>query len=260
MRIKMKKTRWILIPLFLIVLLPQLTPICSGILQYNLAVQDGDWVEYTVTEAENWEFFTKITPGDLLRFNIVGSQIHERMYPNTTVAFEVEDAVCDVYLNGELIQENVTLSEMLFYPNGEPHWVALEKIEESWMETAPLYGVDYSSNITIGKDTVLFSSRSGGGITAGFNVEIHKKTGVALEFKRYLITGSNDWMYLLEIKDTNVSGIMTPWYITYWYLILLTVIGATSGIIMVRRSLPDKESKRSSTSPNKDASLVDEQP
>ena len=237
-----KKGRLALPLLIAVLVLPSLAIPCLGYSLYNLGIEEGDWVEYYVAEADNWEFFTEIKPGDVLRFNVVGTEVNERMYFNGTIAFEVEDAVCDVLLNGEPIQENVTLREMLLYPKGEEHWRDLMPLEENWMETAPSYGIDYSSNITIGTDDVLFSSRFEGGLNAGFKIILHKGTGVTTEFERYLLTGDDDWEYRLEIRDTNVPGIIDPWYVSYWYLIPLSITGGIIGIFTIRRhSLQGKE-------------------
>ena len=232
--------------LFLLLLIevlsvPSMVATCMGYSLYDLGVKEGDWVEYSVAEAENWEFFTEIHPGDRLRFEVVGIKVQERMYPNTTVAFEVEVPVCDVFLNGEY-QGNVTLSEMLFLPKGEEHWRALEKIEENWRKEAPKYGMKYESNITIGRDTVLCSYRMEGAVNAGVKQTVHKDTGVAVEFERYLDAGENSWRYRLVIGDTSVSGVMAPWYVTYWYLIVLPVVAIIiTFAALLRRSLRLKE-------------------
>ena len=201
-----------------------MSTICMGYSMYKLGVKVGDWVEYKVVEAENYEFFVKIRSGDKLRFKVLDVKIQEKMYPNGTVAFEVEVPVCDVFLNGESIQRNVTLSEMLILPNGEEHWRDLEKIEEIWKKEAPKYGIIYESNITIGQDTVLFSYRMENAVNGGTKQIIHKDTGVALEFERYFYAGKKKSECRLLISDTSVSGILTPWYITYWYLIALLVV------------------------------------
>jgi len=198
--------------------------ICMGYSVYSLGVKEGDWVEYSVVEAENYEFFVEIHSGDRLRFEVVGIKVQERMYPNGTVAFEVEAPVCDVFLNDECIQRNVELGEMLFLPKGEEHWRELGKIEEAWKEEAPKYGTNYESDITIGRDTVSFSYRMEGALNAGCKQTVHKDTGVALEFERYSYVGEERREYRLVISDTNVPGVLAPWYVKYWYLIFLPVV------------------------------------
>jgi hypothetical protein len=216
---------------------PSMAATCMGLSMYELGVEEGDWLEYSVAEAENWEFFTEIHPGDKIRFEVVGIKVQEIMYPNITVAFEVEVPVCDVFLNGEY-QGNVTLREMLFLPKGEEYWRDLEKIEENWMIEALKYGMKFETNITIGKNTVLFSDKTEGAVNAGFKQTVHKDTGVALEFERYLDAGENSWEYHLVINDTSVSGVLVPWYVTYWYLIVLPVVVLVIAFAMLlRRSL-----------------------
>jgi len=49
-------------------------------------------------------------------------------------------------------------------------------------------------------------------------------TGVALEFERYFYVGEEKSECRLVISDTNVSGVLAPWYVTYWYLIVLPIV------------------------------------
>lgn len=198
--------------------------ICLGYSVYDLGIKEGDWVEYNVVEAENWEVFGDIHSGDRLRFEVVGIKVQERMYPNGTVAFEVEAPVCDIFLNGECIQRKVELGEMLFLPKGEEHWRDLEKIEEIWKKEAPKYGTNYDSDITIGRDTVSFSYRMEGTVNGGCKQTVHKDTGVTLEFERYSYIGEKRSAYRLVINNTNVSGVLAPWYVKYWYLIVVPVV------------------------------------
>jgi len=214
----------------------------TGLSTYELGVEERDWVEYKVAEAENWEFSAEIHPGDSLRFEVVDIKVQEKMYPNATVAFEVEVPTCNVFLNGEYLQGNVTMSEILFLPKGEEYWRTLEKTEERLRKEAPKYGVEYESNITIGEDTVLFSYRMEGVVNAGVKQTVHKDTGLALEFERYYDAEENSSRYRLVINDTSVSGVLAPWYVTYWYLIVLPVVVII--IIfsaLLRRSLRLKE-------------------
>ena len=195
--------------------------VCMGYPMYELGVKEGDWVEYDVLEAENYEFFTEIHSGDKLRFEVVGIEVQERMYPNGTVLFEVEAPVCEIFLNGEHIRSNVTLSEMIFYPKGEEHWRSLDKIEDVWKIEAPKYGTKYESNMTFGLDKVFFSYRIEGAANGGTEQIVHKDTGIALEFERYTYARENRTGYHLKICDTNVPGVLDPWYLTYWHLIVL---------------------------------------
>jgi len=93
----MKKHVVLILPLLIAVFfVPSMTATCMGLSTYELGVEEGDWVEYNVAEVENWEFFTEIHSGDRLRFEVIEINVQEIMYPNTTVAFEVEVPVCDV--------------------------------------------------------------------------------------------------------------------------------------------------------------------
>lgn len=162
----------VLFAIFAVLIVSSMATVCMGYPMYALGVKEGDWVEYDVLEAENYKFFAEIYSGDKLRFEVVDIEVQERMYPNGTVVFEVEAPVCDVFLNGEHIGNNVTLGEMIFYPKGE------EQI-------------------------------------------VHKDTEIALDFERYTYARENRTEYHLKICDTNVSGVLDPRYITYWYLVVL---------------------------------------
>ena len=192
-------------------------------------------------EAENYKFFAEIHSGDWIRFEVTGIEVQERMYPNGTVAFEVEAPICDVFLNGEHIKSNVTLSEMILCPKGEEHWRSLDKIEEIWKIEAPKYGTRYESNMTFGQDTVLFSYAMDGAANGGAKQIVHKDTGIAVEFERYSYVGEKRSEYRLEISDTNVSGVLAPWYITYWYLIVLLAVVAVIAFAVLLKCRQSKK-------------------
>jgi len=211
----------VLSAIFAVLIVSSMATVCMGYPMYELGVKEGDWVEYDVLEAENYEFFAEIHSGDKLRFEVVGIEVQEMMYPNGTVVFEVEAPVCEIFLNGEHIRSNVTLSKMIFCPKGEEHWRSLDKIEDVWKIEAPKYGTKYESYMTFGQDTVNFSYWMEGAVNGGTKQTVHKDTGIALEFERYTYSRENRTGYHLQICDTNVSGVLDHWYITYWYLVVL---------------------------------------
>lgn len=211
----------VLSAIFAVLIVSSMATVCMGYPMYELGVKEGDWVEYDVLEAENYEFFAEIHSGDKLRFEVVGIEVQEMMYPNGTVVFEVEAPVCEIFLNGEHIRSNVTLSKMIFCPKGEEHWRSLDKIEDVWKIEAPKYGTKYESYMTFGQDTVNFSYWMEGAVNGGTKQTVHKDTGIALEFERYTYARENRTGYHLQICDTNVSGVLDHWYITYWYLVVL---------------------------------------
>jgi hypothetical protein len=211
----------VLSAIFAVLIVSSMATVCMGYPMYELGVKEGDWVEYDVLEAENYEFFAEIHSGDKLRFEVVGIEVQEMMYPNGTVVFEVEAPVCEVFLNGEHIRSNVTLSKMIFCPKGEEHWRSLDKIEDVWKIEAPKYGMSHESYMTFGQDKVFFSYRMVGAVSGGTEQIVHKDTGIAIEFERYTYARENRTGYYLKICDTNVSDVLDPWYITYWYLVVL---------------------------------------
>ena len=78
---------------------------------------------------------------------------------------------------------------MILCPRGEEHWRSLDKIEEVWKIEAPKYGSKYESNMTFGRDTVLFSYAMEGAVNGGAKQVVHKDTGIALELGRYSYIG-----------------------------------------------------------------------
>ncbi len=227
--------------IFAVLIVSAMATVCVGYSMYDLSVKEGDWIEYDVVEAENYKFFVEVHSGDRLRFEVTGIIVQERMYPNGTVAFEVEAPVCEVYLNGEHIKSNVTLSEMILCPRGEVHWRSLDKIEEVWKIEAPKYGTKYESNITFGRDTVFFSYAMEGAVSGGAKQIIHKDSGIALEFERYSYAGGNRTEYRIVISDTNVPGVLAPWYITYWYLIVLLAVVAVIAFAVLHKCRQSKK-------------------
>ncbi|MCK4736475.1 MAG: hypothetical protein KAT65_28735 [Methanophagales archaeon] len=237
------KVSWSVI--FAVLIVSAMAAVCVGYSVYDLGVKEGDWIEYDVVEAENYKFFVEVHSGDRLRFEVTGITVQERMYPNGTVAFEVEAPVCEIFLNGEHIRSNVTLSEMIFCPKGEEHWRSLDKIEDVWKIEASKYGSKYESNMTFGRDTVLFSYAMEGAVNGGAKQIIHKDTGIALEFGRYTYVGENRSEYRLVISDTNVSGVLAPGYITYWYLtVLVAVVVVIAFAVLLKYRQSKKEGGR----------------
>ena len=231
----------VLSAIFAVLIVSSMATVCMGYPMYELGVKEGDWVEYDVLEAENYEFFAEIHSGDKLRFEVVGIEVQERMYPNGTVLFEVEAPVCEIFLNGEHIRSNVTLSEMIFCPKGEEHWRSLDKIEEVWKIEAPKYGMSHESYMTFGQDTVNFSYWMEGAVSGGAEQIVHKDTGIALEFERHLYVGGNGSMYRLVISDTNVSGVQSPWYVTYWYIIIMLAAVAVLAFAVLLKGRQSKK-------------------
>ncbi len=97
----------------------------------------------------------------------------------------------------------------------------MDKIEDVWKIEAPKYGMSHESYMTFDQDKVFFSYRLEGAVNGGTEQIVHKDTGIALEFERYTYVEEKRTGYHLKICDTNVSGVLAPWYITYWYLIVL---------------------------------------
>ena len=83
---KMKQHVKVILPvLFVVLSVSSMNAISVGHSMYELGVKEGDWVEYDVVEAENYELFVEVHSGHRLRFEVVGIEVKDRMYPNFTV-------------------------------------------------------------------------------------------------------------------------------------------------------------------------------
>ena len=89
---------------------------------YPLAFGPGEWLEYEIVSASNFQLLPGIAvqQGDRVRFEIVGSRTGKKMGLDMTTAVSFETPLCDVYVNGEKAGEQVgeegTIAINVIYP------------------------------------------------------------------------------------------------------------------------------------------------
>lgn len=128
---------------------------------YPLAVGPGEWLEYEVVSASNFQLLpgTAVQPGDKVRFEIVGSGTAKKMGLDMTTAVSFETPLCDVYVNGEKAGEQVgeegtiTLFPIV-YPVEESFWQDYQAVEANWNETTAAEGLLYHGEIGVESDVV----------------------------------------------------------------------------------------------------------
>lgn len=133
----------------------------EGEMVYPLAVEPGEWLEYEVVSANNFQLLpgTAVQPGDRIRFEIVGSGTGKKMglYMTTGLSFEVP--LCDVYVNGEEVGEQVgeegTIAINVVYPVEEAFWRDYQAVEDNWNETTAAQGLPYHGEIRLESDVVV---------------------------------------------------------------------------------------------------------
>jgi len=95
---------------------------------YPLAIGPGEWLEYEIVSASNFQLLPSVAvqPGDRVRFEVVGSGTSKKMGLDMTTAVSFETPLCDVYLNGEKVGEQVgeegTIAINVVYPVEEAFW------------------------------------------------------------------------------------------------------------------------------------------
>lgn len=87
---------------------PQAIP-AEGEKVYPLAVGPGEWLEYEIASASNFQLLPGIAiqQGDRVRFETVGIGTGKKMGLDMTTTVSFETPLCDVYVNGEQVGERV---------------------------------------------------------------------------------------------------------------------------------------------------------
>ena len=127
---------------------------------YPLAVSPGEWLEYEVVSASNFQLLpgTAVQPGDKVRFEIVGSGAARKMGLDMTTAVSFETPLYDVYVNGEQVGERVgeegTIAINVIYPVAVEFWQDYQAVEANWNETTAAEGLPYHGEIRVESDMV----------------------------------------------------------------------------------------------------------
>ena len=236
--------------LVILLILAQLTMASTeaSVGPFRLAVVVGDWVEYVVSKSVSAEkicytlapggpgeiIFKPLYGGDRIKIVVkrlaTGQGTH---YVNNTLSYVTEgSALCDLYLNGQLLWS--AESALNYYrPMGlDFHYV----VGDGYWDTQRTQ----SRTVTVGNPNVTISGSNYGesGEWVRYNSKVHRNTGVVLEISRksfasYTEDASTvpESEYLIKIVDTNIAGVIPlPWYIQYWYIIVLVPTGVVSAL------------------------------
>ena len=112
---------------------------------YKLYARKGDWAEYVVLTARGLVMLSQhmLDRGDKLRLVLTGTNTTPVRMPNGSVAFYMEQPLCDIYLNGEkvaertsMVQEGRLVLPMLpFTPAEDAFWADLRNVIAAWNRT-----------------------------------------------------------------------------------------------------------------------------
>ncbi len=169
---KMKKSPSVLMTMLLLIMVgcamtPESTPTdtpphptIKGERIYSLAVSEGEWLEYEVVSAHNFQLLPGVTvqQGDRVRFEVVGSGTGKKMGLDMTTAVSFKVPLCDVYVNGEKVGEQAgeagTISINVIYPVEEMFWQDYQAVEDNWNETTRTQELPYYGEILVESDRV----------------------------------------------------------------------------------------------------------
>jgi len=200
--------------------------------QYELAVDKGDWAEYEIKVAK-WPFnfiFNEIEykrmvmeEGDRLRFVIVDTDVKSVIMKGEHV-LDVEIAVFDVYLNGELVARNEKGDDRYFnafWPTNENFYRTIEeKTNELFTEEEMVLSVEFGlDKIIIRSESKMLDRKAETIIDRFFGILLEIKVIVAGEemFHAVLVNASKPAGYVLSIiLITAVIIVMAAFVITIY--------------------------------------------
>ena len=197
---------------------------------YPLTVRPGECLEYEVLGASNFQLLPgkTVRSGDRIRFEIVGSGAGKKMGLDMTTAVSFETPLCDVYLNGEKVGEQVgeegTIAINVVYPVEEAFWRDYQAVEDNWNQTTAAQGLLYHGEIRLESNVVAVEfgyteqavvqvqGKNGPvdvpierGVT---NVTVDRETGVVLEQTRD--AGGRQASYHIVLVDSSVTSAQLP--------------------------------------------------
>jgi len=184
---------------------------------YSLAVDPGEWLEYEIISASNYQLLPGIAvqQGDRVRFEIVGSGTGKKMGLDMTTAVSFETPLCDVYVNEEKVGEQVgevgTIAINVVYPVAVEFWQDYQAVEANWNETTAAQGLPYHGEIQVESDVVTVEC----GYTEPAVVQIQGRDGpvdVPIERGMISVTVDRDTGVVLE-QTRDASGSQASYHI-----------------------------------------------
>ena len=199
----------------------------EGEMVYPLAVEPGEWLEYEIVSASNFQLLPSVAvqPGDKVRFEIVGSGTSKKMGLDMTTAVSFETPLCDVYLNGEKVGEQVgeegTIAINVVYPVEEAFWRDYQAVEDNWNQTTAAQGLPYHGEIRLESDVVVIEF----GYTESAVVQVQGREGpVDVPIERGVIQATVDRETGVVLEQTrDASGSQASYHIV---LVDSSIIGA----------------------------------
>ena len=176
---------------------------------YPLAIGPGEWLEYEIVSASNFQLLPNVAvqPGDRVRFEVVGSGTSKKMGLDMTTAVSFETPLCDVYLNGEKVGEQVgeegTIAINVVYPVEEAFWRDYQAVEDNWNQTTAAQGLPYHGEIRFESDVVVIEF----GYTESAVVQVQGKNGpVNVPIERGVIQATVDRETGVVLEQTRDAG------------------------------------------------------
>lgn len=135
----------LILMVMLLICMTAMTGRASQAPTHKLYVKEDDWAEYVVLTARGLTMFFQhmLGKGDKLRFVLVDANTTPVHMPDGSLAFYMEQPLCDIYLNGEKIAESVSTTQIgvlvlplsPFVPAGDAFWADLRDLIAAWNKT-----------------------------------------------------------------------------------------------------------------------------
>ena len=193
---------------------------------YGLKASIGDWVEYTVLDAVNYEINGHtVYPGDRVKYVVVSLDTGEVKDAAGTTLCTFTYAVCNIYVNGELAAENEEAHWLVaFAPTDMGFWDKLKQACES-------QGIDFTYTKT-----------------GFFELKTHLSFMVSVENKIDTLTGVVTWVRIsfgtlmrAEMRWAGTSEFLL-WFSYYWWIwvigLVVLIIIIVVIVVLVRRRRP----------------------
>ena len=209
----MRRATASLIPLMALLTVALLIPHGYAQPTYNLAVKAGDWVEYEVVDSYGMATSYYKT-GDILKMVIKGFDYEPVHDPEGNVAFTVQTAIVDLYVNGQLNRTDLHIGFYifaLFYPIDDAFWQDYAELLQAYKEYEEEENGEFEWSIQDKdgyKEIHISASMHGYGSVASITVDM--TAGVSVQWKvKSTIPGQVSGMEI-KLRNTNIEGVSLP--------------------------------------------------